>query len=453
MSDVTRPTSEFARVQRAVDSPLLWVPLVGLLWFVGDLTGLALGIVLATWHVVAPPAPRTLVLASVVAAALVPLAWLGGGLPGSGEIGPGVVLRSLLPHRLAFTAVVLATVGVARDVLGTPVPSRVPDGPRPSEDPTSRLAEVDLLKAAGIVVVVLIHALPPRWAPDIGPVELWLADATRFAVPAFLFASGWLYGTATTTRGATARRLRRLLVPYAIASVAAVALRLAVPTLGRVSDPLVEILTASAFGPYYYVLVIATLVVLLPALRRLPRPVAWGTLLVLLALQWPQEADLVTWPTPFWEARSPLFWGAWFLAGLLLRPHRDRAVVLARGRGAPLLLGMSALGTLGGLAVLPAQSVARLTLAWLGAWVVVALLLVVGLRRPAVPGPVRHLADTTYAIYLWHLFPLLLVQLVLSGVVGIAAGWAVGLAGPLLLVAAVRRSVPDRELRRDLVGA
>ena len=58
-----------------------------------------------------------------------------------------------------------------------------------------RFVEIDALKVAGIVTVVLIHTIRAPWDPAVAPLELWIGHATRFGVPAFLFASGFLYAT------------------------------------------------------------------------------------------------------------------------------------------------------------------------------------------------------------------------------------------------------------------
>ena len=58
---------------------------------------------------------------------------------------------------------------------------------------TRRFAEIDALKAVGIVTVVLIHSFRSPFDPTVSPGEVWLGHLTRFAVPAFLMASGFLY--------------------------------------------------------------------------------------------------------------------------------------------------------------------------------------------------------------------------------------------------------------------
>ena len=57
--------------------------------------------------------------------------------------------------------------------------------PGPASSGTERFAEVDWLKAVGILVVILIHTVRSPWEIGAAPVELWLGHVTRFAVPAF----------------------------------------------------------------------------------------------------------------------------------------------------------------------------------------------------------------------------------------------------------------------------
>ena len=93
-----------------------------------------------------------------------------------------------------------------------------------------RYAEIDALKATAIATIILIHCVRPPWAPGIPPIEVWIGHITRFGVPAFLFASGFLYATtAPVSLGVTARRLRRILIPYAVVSLAAQARRAPFP--------------------------------------------------------------------------------------------------------------------------------------------------------------------------------------------------------------------------------
>jgi len=67
----------------------------------------------------------------------------------------------------------------------------------PEADPPRRFAEIDVVKAIGILTVVWIHSLAPIWAPDASSHAGW-AHVTRYAVPGFLLgvASDFLMGPA-----------------------------------------------------------------------------------------------------------------------------------------------------------------------------------------------------------------------------------------------------------------
>ena len=88
---------------------------------------------------------------------------------------------------------------------------------------------VDLLKAAGILAVIWIHAFN-QTGRESSLLVVRLSTLSRFAVPGFFLASGFLQasGRRLTPWTFLTRRLRRLLVPFFVASVAAIAFRTAV---------------------------------------------------------------------------------------------------------------------------------------------------------------------------------------------------------------------------------
>ena len=67
-----------------------------------------------------------------------------------------------------------------------------------------RRIEIDALKTAGILTIVLIHSMRTYWDPSISTLEVWIGHATRFGVPAFLCASGFLYATTSPVPRASA---------------------------------------------------------------------------------------------------------------------------------------------------------------------------------------------------------------------------------------------------------
>ena len=152
---------------------------------------------------------------------------------------------------------------------------------------TERFVEIDALKTAGIATVVLIHCVRTPWDPLISPLEIWLGHLTRFGVPTFLFASGFLYATSERVSARlTLRRLRRILLPYLIVSLAAQAWwsLLQLPTEVRAFWP--DLAFGASMGPFYYVFVIAGLVVVTPLFARLPSVALTALTVVMLAAQW-----------------------------------------------------------------------------------------------------------------------------------------------------------------------
>ncbi len=322
---------------------------------------------------------------------------------------------------------------------------------------TRRYVEIDAWKVAGIVTVVLIHGLRPPWHAALGPVEIWLGHITRFAVPAFLAASGFLYATREPVAPATsARRLRRVLVPYAIASVGAQAWWTWRGETSPSGSVLLDLLLGSSFGPYYYVFVIAILICLAPGLARLsPRGLA-ALAVLLVAGQWVVDAA-APWPLPFyWRLRNPLLWWAYFVAGWLLRLHYERleSWLEPRRQTVAALLAALAAATLAASG-LPGPLLVVRSAAWLSVWAILALILVLAGALQRSPRALRWTSDATYAIYLFHLFFLYAVQLVLPPGRGDAASillpWAAGLAGSALGIAALQRLLGRHS--RDLIGA
>lgn len=321
-----------------------------------------------------------------------------------------------------------------------------------------RFAEIDALKAAGILTVILIHGLRPSWDPTISAIEAWLGDVTRFAVPGFLLASGFLYAArvpvpATTTR----RRLRRLLVPYAIASLCAQVFRAAYGDTASPRELGVELLLGGSFGPYYYVFVIALLMLATPALARLPARALAGLTAACVAAQGVFQPGCVSLPF-FWHLRNPLFWGAYFLIGWQLRLHYGAVVAALVPRRA------AAVGVLALLAAGLAAALAgdlsiglRYALSWLETYVVLALLFAAACGHERPPKWLRELSDVTYPVYLFHLFfvyaarPYFPFGFWRADLASLLGPWLAGLVGSLILVAAARALLGDRS--RDVIGA
>ncbi len=319
-----------------------------------------------------------------------------------------------------------------------------------------RFLEIDVLKLLGIVTVVLIHAAGPPWG-EVPPLELWLGHLTRFAVPGFLFASGFLYATREpipwTTTG---RRLRRIGVPYLLASLGA---QLWWSWRGEPSPGgslALDLLFGSSFGPYYYVFVIAGLVIAAVGFARLPGSLVAAGTLALVAAQWWVDAAAGL-PLPFyWHLRNPLLWWGYFAVGWWLRLHHERIGAWLSGRRAPLgALGLLALALLTAILALPGPLLLVRSAAWLHVWMLIATVVVLAGGERRVPAPIARASDATYAVYLFHLFFVYGAQLWAPAPRGELAGltlwWAAGLLGSALLVWSGRRLLGARS--RDWIGA
>jgi peptidoglycan/LPS O-acetylase OafA/YrhL len=318
---------------------------------------------------------------------------------------------------------------------------------------------VDLLKALGIVAVVLIHSVRSPFTPGVSELELWIGRVTRFAVPAFLLSSGLLYATRVPVPGATtARRLRRILGPYLVGSLAAQAFEWFRGTPRSAGQILHDLALASSFGPYYYVWIALLVVLAAPLLARLGPAALAGLLGVTVASQWLFESTLLGLAPFFWHLRNPLLWLGYFVCGWVLRLHEARirswlasrrGLALAASGGALLLLALA------GAQSLPLPQAQ--TLSWLGIWATLALLLAATLGRGGGGRALAALSDASYAIYLFHLFFVLPAREAFTPLPGsfeplaVLVPWAAGIAGPLLLIALARRLLGARS--RAWIGA
>ncbi len=321
-----------------------------------------------------------------------------------------------------------------------------------------RYVEIDALKTAGIATVVLIHCVRAPWDPLISPFEAWLGHLTRFGVPAFLFASGFLYATTERVSARlTLRRLRRILLPYLIVSLAAQGwwAMLQLPT--EVRDFWPDLAFGASMGPFYYVFVIAGLVVVTPLFARLPAAGLSALTLVMLAAQWYVDAAIGLDMPLYWHLRSPLLWWAYFLIGWQVRLHQTRIESWLKPRTywlAP-LTGVAIIA-LAVQSAAPSPLLIVRSAAWLNVYAILALIYSLACGRTEPGGTLRYLSDATYAIFLLHLFFVSGVQLLVPHTPLFAASapivlpWLAGVAGSIILLTAARAALGERS--RDIVG-
>jgi peptidoglycan/LPS O-acetylase OafA/YrhL len=318
-----------------------------------------------------------------------------------------------------------------------------------------RVHAIDYLKAAAIVTVVWIHAFVSFDLPPTRGIYL-LGRLSLFAVPAFFFASGFLYHAVVPIPWSETRRhLVRVLVPYLVASLAAqvyTSLQTdAVPSAGKV---LRDVAMGSSIGIYYFVPVFVVTVFLAMILSRIPRSVPLLFLLLwilgLLTRLQLLGSDL------FWMMRSPQYWWGFFLAGWIAAPLWPRlAAVPLRTRA--LISAPFGIVLVGFLVFLLEQTYWGWTpsLEAFGYLNVYALIGLIAIGARALPAhrAIRWLSDASYPLYLYHYFFTEPVRLTLAGspwARGLPA-WAAGLAGAALLCLAAPR-VLGRRLSWVLLG-
>jgi len=335
------------------------------------------------------------------------------------------------------------------------------DAPKPTNPAArpTRFVEIDSMKAAGIIAVILIHSLRAPWDPRVSSTEVWLGIVTRYAVPGFLFCSGFLYATTKRISMQTVlRRLRRVLIPYLICSVAA-QIWWFTTGQGHAFDAILqEILLGSSFGPFYYVFVHFFLVLFAPLFALLPGSALAGlTALMLVGQGWLETRAGFLMPL-FWHLRNPLLWWGYFLLGWMIRLHYDTVRRWITSHRGLLITAMA-------LAVLTCTSFASAEIAsewirrakWLNIHFTLALIFVATCGRRSAPAPLAVLADATFAIYLLHLFFVYAAQRLVQSTVNefdilvIAGYWSAGLFGALGVISLARRLLGARS--RDVIGA
>lgn len=323
-----------------------------------------------------------------------------------------------------------------------------------------RIWEIDWLKAVAIVTVVLIHSLRAEWDPGFRYAERLLSEAARFAVPAFLAVSGFLYYSSTPiSADVLARRLRRILFPYFWVSLAAYAYVQVFPQFAPTSSFLVGMLLGATFGPYYYVFLLTEFVLATYLLSRMPRrwivPV-FAVTCVAAVLPFLVFAEGVK--VSLWTLRLPLLFACWFMLGWMAAAHPDALHTLTTNRRRVVFAVW--LGVVAGwllldvFAVLPPRLSRVSSLLLIGANIVGLYTVFRSWGYPS--SLVTALSERTYAVYLLHLFFVYSVIAWFGGarerhlVSSTLAAWLAGVGGALLVIAVVRSIAPRRS--RDLIG-
>ncbi len=284
---------------------------------------------------------------------------------------------------------------------------------------TERYAEIDWIKVVGIFAVLVIHCLRAPWNASASEAEQFLNQQLRFAVPGFLFCSGFLYArTAAFDWQVTGARLRRILLPYLVASAGAEIYH-AVESSPRMPEEIAfNLLTGNSFGHYYYVFIIVMLVAATPVIARFGRTGVHAILAVTMTFQFSSTildalgaGFALRFESNYWIFRSPLLWWNFFALGWLARDHREqiRTWVAARRLGITAGLLVTFVGLGASWITYPSPMVRGFS-AWLQIFCVLALILTLSAGRTTRSIIVARISDATYAVYLFHLFFLFPVE-------------------------------------------
>jgi surface polysaccharide O-acyltransferase-like enzyme len=323
---------------------------------------------------------------------------------------------------------------------------------------SQRFAEIDALKSVGILTVVLIHSVRAPFDPTVSGIEIWLGHLTRFAVPAFLVASGFLYAGVPATAQRTRQRLRRIGVPYLAASLLGQLWWLAHGESSETGYWPLDLLFGSSMGPYYYVFVIVGLVLVTPLFARLGHRTQVAVLIALAAAQWWVDAASGMLTTFFWHLRNPLLWWAYFAAGWIARDHYDAmAAWIAAHRALLLASGSAIVVALSAISGLDEPRLLVRTAAWANIWAICAMIFIAASGVERLPAALRTLSDATYPIYLLHMFFVLAATDLLPppprsfALLPVLLPWVAGIVGSISLVAALKLTLGERS--KDWIGA
>jgi surface polysaccharide O-acyltransferase-like enzyme len=332
-----------------------------------------------------------------------------------------------------------------------------------------RLHEVDLIRAAALLGVVVIHAgawIVPTLAPPSASALQAVVSFARFCVPAFVFASGMvLYrghgGRPADPRAFLRRRWSRVIVPWLawmpVFLVTSLALGQLQPDAGRIA-----IWLAYGAGHLYFLLLVAQLYLLLLVMPRS----GWGlaifaaaAMAVQLALMWlhthgPRPDGALAWPLLKLAYLEGPYWAGYFALGCLVASQLPRLARLQRLW--PVALAAALAATLamnreGDLVGADALSQGTYAFLWpsrvLATLPLVMALLWVGPRLPALLGPawlgVRWLSEHSLGLYLLQALVLAFAGRWTDQVPDVARFpllLGAGLAGSALLLVLLRQS-------------
>jgi peptidoglycan/LPS O-acetylase OafA/YrhL len=172
------------------------------------------------------------------------------------------------------------------------------------------------LRGIAIIAVIAIHA--SGYLPT-NELVIGFRQLLNFAVPAFVFISGYWIGEIRDYRAFVSKRLTRILIPYLFWSL------LVIIATHSYDSALFKLLTGSSLGPYYFILMLAQLYILAPVFIYLNHR-SWGpaTIMLTSALFLTGTYILrIDYDAPLYMYALPcLGWAVFFELGMLTRKKR-----------------------------------------------------------------------------------------------------------------------------------
>jgi peptidoglycan/LPS O-acetylase OafA/YrhL len=306
-----------------------------------------------------------------------------------------------------------------------------------------RYPSIDLLRASGIVTVVWIHAFT-SFNTDMPVLIRGIAFLTRFAVPAFFFAAGFLQasGRRLTPRVFVFRRLVRILVPYVIASLCALGFRSAIgeshwtPTTAAI-----DLVTGNAWGIYYFIPVLAGAAAVGMVVFRFPR-LAWPIFGLFWILGLLNETRVLWAGDLWWELRNPVRWWGYFFLGWVGAVRQESLRRLSDACRARFAWAAVQLGGLMWAIYLfflpPSWSPTSAAVQYIMIYCVVIAIFLLAWdwsERPTI----RWLSEASYPIYLYHYFLIVMVAQRVDDLVRDTVAFAFGCVGSVVLVVIERK--------------
>lgn len=128
----------------------------------------------------------------------------------------------------------------------------------------NKIDKFQILRAIAIIMVVLIHTVSSK---D----YLMLRQVFNFAVPMFIFLSGYFYNEMkfkTLKHKYLLQKVFRIIIPYLFYSVIFLMVLLIANKI-TINDFILKIVTGGAIGPYYFIIVMLQLIAFSPLMTYL----------------------------------------------------------------------------------------------------------------------------------------------------------------------------------------